>query len=561
MNSTDLIKFSVDVLKADPNYANVDLSASGAFYNLTILPFSVLTKPLRDLINSNINALALSTMTSDQLNSWATNLFLTRRTDNLMTVTITIYLTNSTETIEPLMVYTTDTFTTNQNKIFYPIQDYIFIFSALPVDSTGNYRYATIIASSTQDYSITAANTITSTSLTHPSLSYVTNAAASSTPIEAETDIQFISSIQSAISARNNTTANAIYTNLEAAYTSITDILALGYNDPEMQRDIAVAARDWSGHFGGMTDIYVRTPLTAVTATVTGTRNSTNNGYTFTLRKYAGYDWDSIDVSSPTPLSLTPWIAVTSTNPLPSMPVVLFDWADTTITNTTIATATNGLPNVLIEVMPDPELNAYGKNYRYSIYENLRITVYTNTVVNSSETIVLAYSTLSNIEDMQTYMNSSVARVLTSNNLVKSFIPIEIMNLTIVYDSNYTIDTTTWATNLAGIINGWNSTEPIRFSTLVQSFPAPVRLDEVWSDTTTSLPYLMDSDGTITATNISTSYPSYVTMLINNIDGSSQYYLSTRQIYPKIKTGLSSTYRTCRYFIDSSNINFVAGTW
>lgn len=561
MNSTDLIKFSTDVLQADSNYANVDLSTSGAFYNLTILPFSVLTKPLRDLINSNMNALALGTMTSAQLDSWATNLFLTRRTNNLMTVAITIYLTNSTETIEPLMVYTTDTFTTNQNKIFYPIQDYIFIFSSLPVDSTGNYRYATIIASSTQDYTVTAANTIKSTSLTHPSLSYVTNAAASSTPIEAQTDTDFITSIQSAISARNNTTANAIYTNLEAAYTSITDILAIGYNDPEMQRDIAVAARDWSGHFGGMTDIYVRTPLTAVTATVTGTRNSTNNGYTFILRKYAGYDWDSIDDSSPTPLSLTPWIAVTSTNPLPSMPIVLFDWADTTITNTTITTATNGLPNVLVEVMPDPELNAYGKNYRYSIYENLRITVYTNTAVNSSETIVLAYSTLSNIEDMQTYMNSSVARVLTSNNLVKSFLPVEIKDLTIVYDSSYTVDTTTWATTLADLINSWSSTQPIRLSTLLTDFVAPVRLDEVWSDTTSSLPYTFDSNGNITGTNVSTSFPSYITMSLNNIDGSFQYYISTRQIYPMVKTGLSSTYRTCRYFVDSSNIHFVAGTW
>lgn len=563
MNGSELIQFAIDTLKADSNYADVDMSESSAFYNLVILPFSVLAKSVFDLNASNLDALKLSTMSSSQLDDYGTLFFATRRSQNLLTLEVSIYLTNSTNTTEPLVIYTSDQFRTSQNQIFNPIQDYIFSYNTLPTDPTGQYKIATIITSSSQNYTQILENTITTSTILHPLLQFVTNTKASSSPISAETDEEFINTIQKAISQRSNLTSDSLYTNIKTAFPQITDSLAIGYGDPEMQRDIAVAGKAWSGHFGGMTDIYVRTPVTPVTITATATRNATSDGYTFTLQKYKGYDWNSIDTSSPNSGALMPWTLLTSPTAT-SLPVVLIDWENSSITNTTFKTNTNNLINYKIDVMPDPDEKSYGKNYRYSPYENIKITVYTNTATNPTETITFKYSTLTNIEDIQTYINSSENRILCSNNLIKSFIPIEIKDLNITYDSRYYVDETTWASTLADIINTWSLPEPIRLSTLIKDFPAPVRIDEIWYDANANpnLPYSIDSTGQIlgSATSAS-SYPSYATMVLNNIDGSYKYYLSTRQIYPFVSNGLSSTYRTCRYFIDINSIKFTKGSW
>jgi hypothetical protein len=310
-----------------------------------------------------------------------------------------------------------------------------------------------------------------------------------------------------------------------------------------------------------MTDIYIRTPLTPVTATISAT--DIGNGYKFKIQRYKGYDWSATDNASPNPLSLTPWILLQTNDPLPITPVVLIDWTGTSISNTTITLDTNGYPKYSIKVLPDPLEKSYGKNYRYSPYENIEITIYTDLNPGGNQTVTLKYYTLSNIEEIQSFVNSSANRVLCANNLVKSFIPVEIKSLNITYDSRYTVNETQWKTTIANLINNWSLPEPIRLTTLLKDFPAPTRIDEIWYDSNANnLPYTTDVNGIITGTNGSTgAYPCYATMLLENIDGSHQYYLSTRQLYPLVSNGISTSYRTCRYFIDPTNISFIKGSW
>lgn len=565
MNGTDFIKFAIDTLKADPNYSDIDMSESSAFYNLVILPFSVLVKPVMDLNQSNLNALKLDTMSVAQMDDYAATFFVKRRTENLLTLEVSIYLTNTASPTEPLVISTNDQFRTSQNQVFTPIQDYVFAYNVLPTVTINGtiYKVATIITSSSNNYIQVTEGSVKTSSLLHPLVQFVTNTKSSSSPLSAETNAEFITTIQKAISQRNNTTSDSLYTNLKLAFPQITDCLSLGHSDPEMQRDIAVAGKTWSGHFGGMTDIYVRTPLTPVTTTITGNKNVTNNGYTFKIQRYKGYDWSATDNSSPNPLSLTPWILLQTNDPLPTTPILMLDWNGTSISNTTIALDTNGYPKYKIEVLPDPLENSYGKNYRYSPYENIQITIYTDTTPALTESVTLKYYTLSNIEEIQAFVNSSANRVLCANNLVKSFIPVEIKDLNITYDSRYTVNETQWKTTIANIINNWSLPEPIRLTTLLKDFPAPTRIDEIWYDyNANNLPYTIDVNGIITATNVSTGeYPCYATMLLENIDGSHQYYLSTRQLYPLVSNGISTSYRTCRYFINSTNISFTKGNW
>jgi hypothetical protein len=516
----------------------------------------------------------LENMTEAQLDEFAKLFFITRRTESLTNLSVQIYLNNTAGVIEPLVITTTDEFKTSQNAAFYPIQDYIFTYDSLPIVAlteggvSVNYKVATVICSSNLNLTSVASNSIKTTTVSHPQLNKVNNSQSSSVPIAKETNTEFIQSIKKSLSTRNPVTSNAIYTILKTAFPHISDCLSIGYGDPEMQRDISVAAKSWSGHFGGMTDIYIRTEVTPNTYTVIGTRNETNDGYSFILRRYKGFDWNAVDTALPGAHTLQPWTLIESTGPLPILPILNINWASSTIAGTTFRQKSNFEYDYTIDVLPDPLEKSYGKNYRYSIYESLKITIFTNSAPTSTASIDLNYDTLSNFEEIQTYLNSD-QRVVASNNLAKSFIPVKVRELWIVYDTNYYINEKVWADTIATMINKWSLPEPIRFTTLLKDFDAPIRISELWSDPSvvptnqlmSNLPYTFTSTGEITGIQISTSYPCFAKMVVDNIDGSSICYLSTRQLYPKIKNGLSSTYRTCRYFINSSDIHFVKGSW
>ena len=94
MNGSELIQFAINNLKADPNYADVDMSESSAFYNLVILPFSVLAKSVIDLNEKNLAGLKLDSMSSSQLDDYATLFFTKRRSETLITAEVLIYLSN-----------------------------------------------------------------------------------------------------------------------------------------------------------------------------------------------------------------------------------------------------------------------------------------------------------------------------------------------------------------------------------------------------------------------------------------------------------------------------------
>ena len=574
MNGQDFINFAQSTLAADSRFADVDMTPSSAFYNLVLLPFSLLSKPVFDLHDSMINSMSLSQLSGTQLDDFASMFFVTRPVQTYVTVQIQIYLPIQSPTgIEPLIVQTTDEFRTTQNVVFYPVQDYIFAYGSLPTTtimvngvSTSVY-YATVLASSTSASVQILANSVTSTSLTYAlSILSVNNPGASSVPLAAETDSEFKVTMQNALSLRNNVNPASIITNLTNAFPFAT-FVPIGYGDPEMQRDIAVAAQYWSGHFGGMTDIYATAQLVPATYSKGGIRTPDGLGYQFTMQAYKGFDWAAIDISTPNALQLLPWTPVDS-GPIPTLPVVLVD-SFTVIQSVggdaTITLDVDGKPKYKVEVYPDPTLQSFGKNYRYSQYENLLITVYCTASGGLApfSNITMNYQTLPSISDMQNLVSNDKNRVMCSNTLVKSFIPIEIEKLEIVYDKNYTIDMPTWTIKIANLINNWSTSSSITFSTLLEGFPAPYRQDEIYVDNGSNFPYTFDSQGLVTGVNESaTSYPCYAVIRMNNIDGSSQVYVSTNKIAPRYTTaGLSSSYRTCRYVIDSTNIIFTKGSW
>jgi hypothetical protein len=558
MDAQDFLKFAVNTLQADPSYQDKDMSTTSPLYNMTILPFAIMGKPVQDAVDNVFNQLKLVNMTESQLDDFATMYFVVRRSNSLSSVDITIYFTLTPSVTDPVIVYSTDEFKTLNGEVFYPVQDYVFAYNTLPLDSTAQYKIANITASSNTVQNQIQSDSIVSTSFVHPNFSHVANSGSSSIPVNSETNEEFIKDLQNSTSDRTLSTNPGILVNLKDAFNYLTDIMPVGYGDPEMQRDIAVAAKSWSGHFSGNIDIYAKSDIAPCTFSTVANRVS--DGYQFLMRKYKGYDWMATDSASPYPQSLTPWIQITG-SALPALPVVSIDWDASSITNTTFSKATTGLYDYTIEVMPDPESgSAYGKNYRYSIYEYLRITIKTATQVNASETITLKYDSMFGSEDIQSYLNANCD--LCTSTLLRSYIPVVITDLNISYKSGYAVDETTWATTLANIINTWNTNEPINLIALLAGFPAPLKINEIWKNEEATLPSALDAYGSITGTQTPSGMPScYAAMLLDNIDGSRSYYLSTQQISPIVKTGLSASPRTCRYFIKASKIKFTKGSW
>jgi len=572
MNGQDFIKYAINLLQNDPlaRFVDVDMSPSSAFYNMNILPFSLLAKPVFDLHDDMINSKSLDTLTGAMLDDFSTMFFLPRQTKAYVTLEVKIYIPYTTSVLEPLPVLTTDEFRTSQNILFYPIQDYIFAPATLntAVLSDGNtYFVASILTASATAASQIPENSITSTTVVYQTTLKVNNVSKSSVPLSAQTDDQFKASLKNALVNRNGLSAASLITNLSNVFP-FASFQPIGYGDPEMQRDIAVAGQYWSGHFGGMTDIYTSAQLVSASYTVTANRNSTNDGYIFRMQAYKGFDWNGLDQAYPLPQSVLPWTQITNSdgspnNNLPTLPVVVIDWEHSTIDGVSGEFTKNSANDVeyTIIVGPDPIELSYGKNFRYSQFENIQIEVKTTANYGSTTELVLKYFTLPSIQAMQTYVDQN--RIMNSNILIKSFIPIEVEQLEIIYDKSITVDTSAWATIIANIINTWTSNSPIAFSDLLNNFPAKYRTDEIYLDNSTSFPFTFDSNGNITGANSSaTSYPCYAKIRMNNIDGSSQVYISTRQLAPRYTTsGLSSSFRTCRYFINPANIIFSPRSW
>ena len=560
MNSADLIKFTIDNLKQDSRFADIDMSETSTFYNLNILPFALLLKPVKDLNQNTLNGMQLSTMSDVQLDNYATNLFVKRKAQNYTMLEITIYFANPTSIVEPCIITISDEFRTSSNQVYKPVQNHIIDINTLPL--VNGRRIVTIMTTSSSNYTIVLEGSIKTSTVSHISLESITNLSKSSVPPSLQTNDQFITAIQNSITFRGNSTPASIYTNITQNFPDVIDCLTVCYGDPEMQRDIAVAAKDWSGHFGGMTDILIRSSVIPTTFTIPGSPTVSNDGISFTLRRYKGYDWYATDIATPGSYQLMPWTQL-DTTPLPILPMLFINWANTSIDGHTIALNSNtGQPDYIIEVLPDPIEKSYGKNYRFSQYENLRITIKTVEPVTSTANAKLSYYTLSNLSNIQNYISQYENRSACSNNLVRSFIPIEINKLVVVYKgSNF--NQTTWKQNLADLINNYNSTDVFNFVDLFKTFPASVLISEVWKDNN-NLPYDFNNDGEInsvvTPIPATGSYPTYAIMTQHNIDGSRPFYASTRQLYQlKTSNGLSATSRTCRYFILPENITFEQG--
>jgi hypothetical protein len=247
---------------------------------------------------------------------------------------------------------------------------------------------------------------------------------------------------------------------------------------------------------------------------------------------------------------------------LPEMPMMFINYAGIVVTS--LVTPANTL--TVADIVIDPTSEDYkvvitplpGKeNLRFSIYEQLQIDVYFTSALEEMVSIYFPYDTVLSLEDIQDFATSPENNVNCTDIVIKSFIPCEITNLTIFTNKNYPFDTGAATTAIADFINGWNSAEAIALSTLLQKVPAPAMIAEVGRDFQNPSNIIADVSSAIPPSMIANyAGPTFVEMKQQNIDGSINYYYSTRSITMIADQTLSASQGTVRYFIDPANIFF-----
>ena len=555
-----------DRLAKDPNFADVDVSPQSGFHDLVVKGHLVLSNSIFDqlaYVNAGSSLDNAATMSKAQLDSYAANWFTFRRTESKITVLVDVYIADGYN--DPLTVLSTDTFTAKDGSVCSTAQDLVFLPATLPyVNILGvNYRHASFNTISNGTTEI-GKSQITGFTITHPGIVSVTNESASSTPVPAETNEVFVNRLKKSFGTNSFINLYSATKMLHENF-SISDCYMIGYGDPEMQRDIAVLNTAWSFHAGNTIDVYIKSTLRPTSFSVRGFRLPNQNAYRFYMKRYKGFDVFGNDRSNPNPGMLYGWqkielpdnaymIGATS---LPEMPMMFIDFGHIKATSLIDPSQTLTV-NDLAVLNGDyhVEVKPIRDNLRFSIYEQLQIDVYFTKSLEEMVDLYFSYYTLDSLEEIQAFV-SDPNNMANADIVVKSFIPVEVSNLTIFTDKKYAFDNTSMRKILADYINTWNSAEPISLSTLLQKIPSPAMIAEVGRDFQNPNHIIADQSSAISPSLIAGyAGPSFAEMRQQNVDGSVWHYYSTRTIGMIENPVLSATRRTVRYFIDPEDIHF-----
>ena len=417
MTPADIEKFFIDQLANDSRFTDIDTSTNSNFHDLLIKPNILLAQSVFnyiDYVRMGSSLDYLQYMQDPQLDNLAANYFVTRHGAKSIFTEMTLYFRDTSDAFQSFEVKTTDVWTATNGSTFAATQDYYFIPSTLPIVQIipgVNYRVATFPITSNDATGVVLAGTITSSPVSHPALVSATNLSDSSNLIPAETNLQLKARMLNGPASRTLSGRSNITATLTDTFPNITDVFSVGYGDPEMQRDIAVASKAWSFHSGGMIDVNVRTALRPTTFTVVGRKLPNQNVYRLYLKRYKGYDLFGDDQSQPHPSLLYGWEKVLlpdtmymeGATVLPELPFMFFD-TNRAFVGTSIADPTQSLSWADFELDPvtfnlHVEINSPEnyQNYRFSAYEQLQVDLYFTRNVGDTVSFTLPYWTIDSL--------------------------------------------------------------------------------------------------------------------------------------------------------------------
>lgn len=233
-----------------------------AFYNLFIEPQQLMLQPLAVametvLVSQSIRRiLALDDPDSFDQNSvddLAANVFVDRDQGGFAQTTVRVFYQTPVDREFPAF---TAEFVGTGNLSFFNSDDFSITQADMALQQSGNLFFmdVPVRAQAQGDGYNVSAGGIT-TFVNDPDAVSCTNLSDAVGGLPTETNTQLLTRSKNSIGVRDLETIKGINAILREKFPTLREIQAVGFGDPEMQRDIL-----YNAHIGGKTDIYLKTP-------------------------------------------------------------------------------------------------------------------------------------------------------------------------------------------------------------------------------------------------------------------------------------------------------------
>ena len=252
--------------------------AGTGFYDLFIEPQEFMLQPFITAMETILNAQSVSRILAlpnpDQFDTTlvddlVSNVFITRNQGSLATGIVQVLYATPIDIEYPAFTAEFDSGT----LVFFNSEDVVVSADQMALQTSGNFYYVNFNIQAQQagaDYNLPITEGITFVNDTNA----VTSSLIGPTEegLSSETNTEVLNRAQNSIGVRDLETIKGINAIIQENFTYISEIQAIGFGDPEMQRDIV-----YNAHVGGNTDIYLKTP-----SFQTKTANFIGIGYDFT---------------------------------------------------------------------------------------------------------------------------------------------------------------------------------------------------------------------------------------------------------------------------------------
>jgi hypothetical protein len=212
------------------------------------------------------------TSPTDFLDGIMSNWFMTRKQGTNAVISARLFFARQ----KSVSISTNTFFSTDNSLKFYPSSSISLSSTALAFDAYTNEYYIDlnlVAEQSGASYNISSGSLLYFSNFDpyflRAEINYLSQAAN-----DTETNTQFITRAGTAISTRNLINVPSIISNLEATFSTVTDISPIGFGDPEMIRDMVDVSVPGMAtpvllHTGGMVDVYCNTPLSSTIVQLT----------------------------------------------------------------------------------------------------------------------------------------------------------------------------------------------------------------------------------------------------------------------------------------------------
>lgn len=243
----------------------LDVSEGSALRDLVVKPVAQLQDPIRLQLNFLLGQQSIdnyATMTEEDLDLLAANLFISRRPGNYATGPVRLRFAGIPSSV---VVPAGTQFVTGDALAFFTMREQIFLADEIIFNRSGEYYYVDVQVQAENigsAYAVAPETIRTVLNYTNVYLVDVSNPYAMSNGVDRETNEQLYARLRTALSVRTMVNPRAVDAVMRENFDGLTHLTLIGAGDPEMRRDIVPEIRRYAGdrHIYGMMDLYVSFP-------------------------------------------------------------------------------------------------------------------------------------------------------------------------------------------------------------------------------------------------------------------------------------------------------------